>query len=336
MGAIKGVGEGPIEAIVNARKQGGSFRDLFDFCQRIDTKKVNKRCLEALIRSGAFDKIGPCPKRRELNRNRAILDVCMEEAVKAAEQSARSAASGLDDLFGGPAPAANENPYEKYGAAREWPDKERLRGEKETLGLYLTGHPIDEYEKEVRHFVRSRISDLQAGRDSVNIAGLIVNMRVMKNKRGDKMGFLTLDDRSGRIEVSLFAEAFQRYQSLLLKDTLVVVEGEVSVDDYSGSNAGVLKANARRVLSLVEARSQYAGGLEIGMESADCQRPFVDELQNLFRSHQGDLPVTIHFEKSDAKGLIHLGEEWKILPSDELMQLLQERYGKGRIRLQYK
>lgn len=335
LGAIKGVGEGPIEAIVNARKQGGPFRDLFDFCQRIDTKKVNKRCLEALIRSGAFDKLGPCPERRELNRNRATLDACMEEAVKAAEQSARSAASGLDDLFGGPAPAGDVNPYEKYIAAREWPDKERLRGEKETLGLYLTGHPIDEYEKEVRHFVRNRIADLRAGRESVNIAGLIVNMRVMRNKRGDKMGFLTLDDRSGRIEVSLFAEAFQRYESLLLKDTLVVVEGEVSVDDYSGANSGVLKANARRVLSLIEARSQYAAGLKIGMESADCQRPFIGELENLFRNHQGEVPIAIHFEKSDAKGVIQLGEEWKIQPSDELIQLLRDRYGKERIQLQY-
>ncbi|CAM3689412.1 DNA polymerase III subunit alpha [Parendozoicomonas haliclonae] len=331
LGAIKGVGEGPINAIVAARKEGGDFKDLFDFCARIDSKKVNKRCLEALIRSGAFDKLGPCPGMKKLNQNRSILDASMEEAVKAAEQSARSEAGGLGDLFGGLAPAEDENPYEKYMGAREWPDKERLRGEKETLGLYLTGHPIDEYEHEIRHFVRNRITDLQPARDTINIAGLIVNMRVMKNKRGDKMGFLTLDDRSGRVEVSVFAEAFQKHQHLLVKDTLVVVEGEVSFDDYSGS----LKANARRVLSLVEARTQYVKELEVGMDVADCRGQYTQELQRLLGDHRGTIPVAIQFEKEDARGRIQLGEQWSISPADELVQLLKDRYGKERVKVLY-
>ncbi len=331
LGAIKGVGEGPIAGIVAARKEGGPFKDLFDFCQRIDSKKVNKRCLEALVRSGALDSLGPCPGMEELNRNRSILDTCMEGAVKAADQSARSAAGGLEDLFGGLAPAEDENPYEKYMAAREWPDKERLRGEKETLGLYLTGHPIDEYEQEIRHFVRNRISDLQPARDNVNIAGLIVNMRVMKSKRGDKMGFVTLDDRSGRIEVSVFSETFLKHQHLLVKDNLIVIEGEVSFDDYSGS----LKANARRVLSLVEARSQYVKELEVGMDTADCRGQFVNELQRMLGEHAGSTPVAIQFEKEDARGRIQLGEQWAISPGDELVQLLRDRYGKDRVKVLY-
>ncbi|WP_281647927.1 DNA polymerase III subunit alpha [Parendozoicomonas sp. Alg238-R29] len=331
LGAIKGVGEGPIEAIVAARKEGGKFKDLFDFCQRIDSKKVNKRCLEALIRSGAFDNLGPSPELKNLNINRAILDSSMEEAVKAADQSARSAAGGLGDLFGGLAPSEDENAYDKYMGAREWPDKERLRGEKDTLGLYLTGHPIDEYEKEIRHFVRNRVCDLQPARDNINIAGLIVNMRVMKNKRGDKMGFLTLDDRSGRIEVSVFSDTFAKHQHLLVKDTLVVVEGEVSFDDYSGS----IKANARKVMSLVEARSQYVKELEVGMDEADCSGNFTASLQKLLSDHAGSTPVVIQFEKDDAKGRIQLGDDWGISPGDELVQLLRDRYGKERVKVLY-
>ncbi len=331
LGAIKGVGEGPIEAIVAARKEGGKFTDLFDFCQRIDNKKVNKRCLEALIRSGAFDGLGPCPGMKKLNQNRAILDASMEEAVKAADQSARSAAGGLGDLFGGLAPAEDTNAYESYMASREWPDKERLRGEKDTLGLYLTGHPIDEYETEIRNFVRHRISDLQPARETINIAGLIVNLRVMKNKRGDKMGFLTLDDRSGRVEVSVFSDTFTKHQHLLVKDTLVVVEGEVSFDDYSGS----LKANARRVMSLVEARSQYVKELEVGMSSEDCSGRFIPELQKLFSDHRGPTPVAIQFEKEDARGRIQLGEGWKVSPGDELVQMLRDKYGKDRVKVLY-
>ena len=331
LGSIKGVGEGPIEAIVAARKNGGNFKNLFDFCQRIDSKKVNKRCLEALVRSGAFDRLGACPGLKTLNKNRAILDAAMEEAVKAADQSARSAAGGLGDLFGGLAPVEDENVYAKYQNCREWPDKERLRGEKDTLGLYLTGHPIDEYEKEIRNFVRNRVSDLQPARDTINIAGLIVNMRVMKNKRGDKMGFLTLDDRSGRIEVSVFSDAFTKHQHLLVKDTLVVVEGEVSFDDYSSS----IKANARKVMSLVEARSLYVKELEVGMDTADCSGNFTASLQKLLADHAGSTPVVIQFDKEDARGRIQLSEGWCVSPGDELVQLLKDRYGKERVKVLY-
>ena len=332
LGAIKGVGEGPIAAIVEARKQGGPFKDIFDFCQRIDSKKVNKRCLEALIRSGALDMQGPYPgKKKQLNLNRAVLDASMEEAVKAAEQSARSLDSGLDDLFGGLVPEEDTDAYGNYGRVREWADKERLRGEKDTLGLYLTGHPIDEYEKEIRHFVRNRVVDLQPGRDKVNIAGLIVALRVMKNKRGDKMGFITLDDRSGRIEVSVFADTFNKFQHLLTKDTLIVVEAEVSFDDYSGA----LKAVARNVLSLVDARSHYANELEIVLDYASCTTGFERRLQQLFSDHSGQTPVSVQYEGSDARARVRLGDQWQVSPSDELVQMLKDQFGKDQVSVIY-
>lgn len=141
--------------------------------------------------------------------------------------------------------------------------KERLKGEKDTLGLYLTGHPIDEYEGEVRRFARQRIVELKPARDTQTVAGLIVNLRVMKNKKGDKMGFVTLDDRSGRIEASLFSEAFAAAQSLLQTDALVVVEGEVSQDDFSGG----LRLRAKRVMSLEEARTGLAESLRMKLHA---------------------------------------------------------------------
>ncbi|WP_211825608.1 DNA polymerase III subunit alpha [Kistimonas asteriae] len=332
LGAIKGVGEGPIAAIVDARSQGGPFKDIFDFCQRIDSKKVNKRCLEALIRSGALDMQGPYPgKKKQLNLNRAVLDASMEEAVKAAEQSARSLDSGLGDLFGGLVPEEDTDAYGNYGRVREWADKERLRGEKDTLGLYLTGHPIDEYEKEIRHFVRNRVVDLQPGRDKVNIAGLIVALRVMKNKRGDKMGFITLDDRSGRIEVSVFADTFNKFQHLLIKDTLIVVEAEVSFDDYSGA----LKAVVRNVLSLVDARSHYANELEIVLDYASCTAGFERRLQQLFGDHSGQTPVSVQYEGSDARARVRLGDQWQVSPSDELVQMLKDQFGKEQVNVIY-
>jgi len=199
LGAIKGVGEGPVEAIVECRDEGGPFKDLFDFCNRVDLKRINKRTLEALIRGGALDRLGPFfsdePKAYQagIDRNRGVLLAAMEEAIQAAEQTARSHDSGHMDLFGGLFAEPDADVYANHRRAKELTLKERLKGEKDTLGLYLTGHPIDEYEGEVRRFARQRIVELKPARDTQTIAGLIVNLRVMKNKKGDKMGIITLD-----------------------------------------------------------------------------------------------------------------------------------------------
>lgn len=265
LGAIKGVGEGPVEAIVEARAEGGPFKDLFDFCSRVDLKRINKRTLDALIRSGALDRLGPHfhdeikAYQANIDRNRAVLLSALEEAVKAAEQTARTADSGHADLFGGVFVEEDADVYANHRKAKELTLKERLKGEKDTLGLYLTGHPIDEYEGEIRRFARQRIVDLKPARDTQTVAGMIIALRVMKNKKGDKMGFITLDDRSGRIEASLFADAFHSAQSLLQTDAMVVVEGEVSNDDFSGG----LRLRVKRVMSMEDARTNLAESLRL-------------------------------------------------------------------------
>ena len=287
LGAIKGVGEGPIEAIVEARKAGGPFKDLFDFCERVDSKSINKRVLEALVRSGALDLLGPKPgHKKALNFNRAVLEASQAESMKAADQAAKSLDSGHTDLFGALVPAGEEKVYDQYHNTHEWTDKVRLCGEKDTLGLYLTGHPIDEYEREIKHFIRNRIRDLQPARgESQNIVGLVVAVRVMRNKRGDKMCFVTLDDRTGRIEVSLFADVFEQCQDLIKPDTVIVVEGDVSFDDYSGS----LKVRAKRAMNLVDARSYYARKLLIDMSEDQVGSDFCSKLNGLLSQHSGKL-----------------------------------------------
>src|SRR5690606_8377193 len=160
LGAIKGLGEGPVESIISARNKGGPFKNLFDFCARVDPRKLNKRALEALIRSGAADSLGPGVN---LDQDRAILFAAMNEAVKAAEQSAANSSAGMMDLFGDVVPSGSdvEDVYRDFHRVRSWSIKERLHAEKETLGLYLTGHPIDEYDSELNHLVSSRIIDLK-------------------------------------------------------------------------------------------------------------------------------------------------------------------------------
>ncbi|MBD9414547.1 DNA polymerase III subunit alpha [Pseudomonas sp. PDM16] len=338
LGAVKGVGEGPVEAIVECRAEGGPFKDLFDFCNRVDLKRINKRTLEALVRSGALDRLGPYYQdelkayQASVDLNRAVLLAAMEEAVQAAEQTARSHDSGHMDLFGGVFAEPEADLYINHRNARELSIKERLKGEKDTLGLYLTGHPIDEYEGEVRRFARQRIVELRAARDTQTIAGLIVALRVMKNKKGDKMGFITLDDRSGRIEASLFADAFASAQALLQTDALVVVEGEVSNDEFSGG----LRLRAKRVMSLEEARTGLAESLRIRAPREALQGDRLRWLGELFGKHKGACPLTLDYSGSEAKAVLQFGERWCIDPADNLIQALRDQFGKDNVFLQYR
>ncbi|MDA7087375.1 DNA polymerase III subunit alpha [Pseudomonas sp. SA3-5] len=337
LGAIKGVGEGPVEAIVESRKDG-PFKDLFDFCSRVDLKRINKRTLEALIRGGALDRLGPYfheeikAYKANIDRNRAVLLAAMEEAVQAAEQTARSHDSGHMDLFGGVFADAEMDVYANHRKARELSLKERLKGEKDTLGLYLTGHPIDEYEGEVRRFARQRIIDLKPARGDQTIAGLIVNLRVMKNKKGDKMGFITLDDRSGRIEASLFAEAFSSNQALLQSDALVVVEGEVSNDDFSGG----LRLRAKRVMSLEEARTGLADSLRLKIASSTLKGDRLRWLADVCKRHRGACPITLEYTGEDARAMLQFGESWRIDPADSLIQALRDQFGRDNVFLHYR
>jgi DNA polymerase-3 subunit alpha len=337
LGAIKGVGEGPVEAITEAR-QDGPFKDLFDFCARVDLKRINKRTLDGLIRSGALDRLGPYfqdePKAYQANidRNRAVLLAAMEEAIKAAEQTARTHDSGHADLFGGLFVEEDADVYGNHRKAKELTLKERLKGEKDTLGLYLTGHPIDEYEGEIRRFARQRIIDLKPARDTQTVAGMIIALRVMKNKKGDKMGFITLDDRSGRIEASLVADAFHSAQSLLQTDAMVVVEGEVSNDDFSGG----LRLRVKRVMSMEDARTNLAESLRLKLQTQDLKGDQLRWLGELFKRHRGACPITMEYVRPDAKAVLQFGEGWRIDPADALIQALRDQFGKDNVFLQYR
>ncbi|WP_416422853.1 DNA polymerase III subunit alpha [Pseudomonas sp. App30] len=337
LGAIKGVGEGPVEAITEAR-QAGPFKDLFDFCERIDLKRVNKRTLDGLIRSGALDRLGPFfhdeskAYLANIDRNRAVLLAAMEEAIKAAEQTARTHDSGHSDLFGGLFVEEDADVYASHRKAKELTLKERLRGEKETLGLYLTGHPIDEYEGEIRRFARQRIIDLKPARGTQTVAGMVINLRVMKNKKGDKMGFITLDDRSARIEASLFADAFMAAQSLLQTDAMVVVEGEVSNDDFSGG----LRLRVNRVMTMEDARTNLAESLRLKVHADALKGDRLGWLGELCKRHRGACPITMEYTGPDAKALLQFGEDYRIDPGDGLIQALRDQFGRENVFLQYR
>ena len=326
LGAVKGVGEGPIEAIVQARQDGqGNFRDIFDFCERVGARKLNKRVMEALVRSGALDRLGA---------SRAVLFEAIPDALKAADQSARNQDAGMFDLFGEMPVEEAREPYADYARVREWTDKERLTGEKDTLGLYLTGHPIDEYEKELSHFVSKKIIDVQPARGrQQKMAGLVVDLRLKKTKKGDSLCFVTLDDRSARIDVTLYGEAYEQARGKLNKDAVLIIEGEVAQDDYNGG----LKVKGSRVMDICEARAQYARCLEIRCDSQALAGRRLKQLAELLSSHRGDasLPVTLRYRRQDAEASLPFGAGWQVQASDELVLKLMDQFGVQAVALRY-
>jgi len=330
LGAIKGLGEGPVESIITARKDG-PFKNLFDFCARVDPRKLNKRALEALIRSGAADNLGP---GINLDHDRAVMFAAMNEAVKTAEQSAANSNAGMMDLFGDviPSGGGNDDVYSDFHRVRSWTMKERLNAEKETLGLYLTGHPIDEYESELNHFVSSRIANLKPEKSNQTVAGLVVAQRVMKTKRGDTMAFVTLDDRTGRIEVAIFADTYNQFRDLLLKDGLLVINGQVSYDEYNG----MLKMRADNISLLADVRQEKARELCLELDSASLAANFTRELEGILEPYrEGRCPLVIDYRRSNARAQLRLGANWQIRPEDDLLQRLRDNYGADCVRLVY-
>ena len=322
LGAIKGVGEGAIEGIVNERKAGGPYHDLFNFCRRVDLHKINRRVLEALIRAGALDNLGA---------NRASLMASLPTAIQLAEKHRNDHAVGQDDLFGGSA-AADESPVQ-YVEVQEWSEEERLVGEKETLGLYLTGHPIEQYQSELAKFTTARIVDLKPTKDqSIVVAGLIVAMRSMKTRRGDKMAFVTIDDRSARIELAVFSDVFQKYRDILAKDKLIVVQGEVSVDEYSGG----YKMSAKEIYDIERAREIHAKRLIIQLDSKHFGNGFIGSLaKTLTPFKEGSCPIAIDYHGQGAKAQFSFGKEWKVRPTEELLRRLKELTGPEGVHLVY-
>ncbi|MFC4258725.1 DNA polymerase III subunit alpha [Marinobacter lacisalsi] len=324
LGAIKGLGEGPIQSIVEGRREGGHYEDLFDFCCRVDLKKVNKRALEAMIRAGAMDKLGP---------GRAQLMASIDKAIQQAGQQSRNESAGMTDMFGDILGGdEGVDPFADVAHVREWTEKARLKGEKDTLGLYLTGHPFDEYEKEVRRFVRSAIADVQPSRSPQRVAGLIVAQRTMKTRTGSTMCFVTLDDRSGRLEATLFSEAFNENRELLQSDQVIVLEGQVSHDDYSGQ----MKMRVSSVMDVATARQSFSRGLQLRIDAKQLHNGLLDKLDNTLRPFRSQgSPVWIEYVGDNASTRIELGESWRVQPDDNLLYELKYLVGDNQVELVY-
>jgi len=298
--------------------------DLFDFCRRINSQKINRRGLESLIKAGALDGLGA---------DRAGLMASLSTALAAADQAGKAQASRQDDMFGLETGGQISEGGAVYVSVPPWSEEMRLEGEKETLGLYLTGHPIARFESELAHIVDSTIAELKpVANKTVVVAGLIVGMRTMQTRRGDRMAFVTLDDRTGRMELAVFSDLFEKYRDLLIKDALLVVEGQVSVDEYSGG----FKMSADRLYNIDQSRATFAAAVQIETRTQDLTEEFIRELGEILRpATPGMCPVVLRHQHELASVDLMLGPEWKVIPSTTLLTQLEKLAGPGQARLIY-
>mgnify|MGYP006278717037 FL=1 len=325
LGAIKGLGESPVEQLLAARRSGGPFRDLFDFCARTDPRRLGRKSIEALVRGGAFDSLGV---------ERWVLGAAIDDALRTAEQNAANRDAGMRDLFGATVQATDPgaDPYSAHRRARPSTDRERLHGERDTLGLYVTGHPIDECEAELRRFAPIRLADVRAdSRFKCRVAGLIIALRTARTQHGS-MAILNLDDRSARLEAVVYAETYQQCRDLLAKDRIVVIEGRVAQDDRSG--APVIRASAVR--SLAQERARYAASLCITVRAEEADDRFRAFLRRTLAAAPGECPVSLRYRQHGQSAAMRLGDAWRIAPSEELLEELRRQLGRDSVSLEFR
>ncbi len=323
LGAIRGVGRSAVEAIVAERATNGPFVDLADLCRRVDSHKVNRKVYEALVKAGALDSLGA---------GRAALMNGLSRALRLAEQTGHAETAGQEDLFGLGATGTHGTAVDVKvtdTTVEEWSESERLQFEKETLGLYLTGHPIHRYRAELAHIVSGDIAELsETGiQRQVTLAGLVVDVK----RRGGRTA-ITLDDASARIEVPLFEEASQRYRDLVVKERLLVVEGKVGLDDFTGS----FRVSQKQLYDIATAREARARRVEVGFDGVAGDARFAAALREALMPHRGGgCPVWVDYRGADAAVPLDLGPKWRVKPTDELLDRLVQVAGPGAVRIVY-
>src|SRR5688572_27556607 len=331
LGAIKGVGEGAVEAIVGERRANGDYASLEDLCRRLDLSKINRRVLEALIKSGSLD---------GLAANRATLMHRLDAALALGEQNTKANETGQHDIFGLSTAHVPEAVRVKAPDQPEWTDTVRLRGERETLGRSISGHPIDRFVNDLPRFITGRIADyLEAdkptaggeggrsffGGKPVAIAGVVEELR----RRGPRTEIL-LDDDSGRIAVSFFDEQYQQFRELLVKDALLLIEGKVRFDEFA--NTWVLRAS--KVSELERLREKEARRIVLKLKASD--RVSLDRLQAVLAQYRGGgCHVAVQFHSTSARGTYSFGADWTVRPTPALSEELESLLGRGRIAVLY-
>jgi len=326
LGALKGMGQSAVDAIVAERDARGPFKSLLELCRRVDLQKINRRVLEALVRSGALDSLGP---------NRATLMAAIPDVLQLAERSAHASAAGQTALFGGD---------EQHGALeheivpqREWTQRERLEAERESLGLYLTGHPFDDVAAHCKKSAAESIAKVLAGmphdgqpfhvRKDVTLAGVVMDVR----RRGPRVS-IVLDDNTERIEVTLFEDVYAQCKHLVVKHAVLLAEGQIRYDDFING----WWQTARRVRSADDAIEEYARRLTVRWPPNGAAATFVRDLQRTLQPFRGGrCEVCVEYRSPTGEADLTLGEKWSVRLTRDLREQLTRLLGENSYLVHY-
>ncbi len=326
LGAIKGVGAAAIDNLITEREENGSYENLFDLCKRIDLRKANKRVLDALIKSGAMDSLGA--GRSTLNENLA-------KATSLAEQHNKNTDSGQNDMFG---LEASSDPNDEvdfssaYDVVKDWDDKQRVIYEKDTLGFYLSGHPINRYKQELSKISR-QLFGIKVG--AVKVAGYIMSIR----KSGMREEYdVKIDDNTSRKVVVVKTDDYEKYRHYLIKDHLIIVKGNVKTDDYY---EGGIKIMAESIFSIDDIRKRdnlfdLVSSLKLTLHESQMNNDMINNIKNILLKYKHDVSnVIVKYVKTDAVALVPFGKEWNVRISDDLVDELTNILDIKQIEIEY-
>jgi DNA polymerase-3 subunit alpha len=319
LAAIKNVGEGAVEAMLAAREEGGPFRSLFDFCDRVDLRAVNRRVVESLIKSGSFDSI---------DDRRSAFFKAIDRAMDAGQKRQRDREQGQSSLFGMlDDPATEGAGPEPLPGAPPWPEAERLAFEKESLGFFITGHPLERFRGELEQWASAstgRLEQTEAGGE-VSVGGIITGLRLIKTKKGDRMASFVLEDLEGSVECLVFPETYRKTAGRLADDQVVLVKGRAEMPDE-----GRARLLASDVMLLEQAKLAEARSVTIRVPAPGWDRTKGERLRDILGSHRGDCPVTLEIVRPGAYAVaLAPSAAYRVRPGSVLRDEVEALLGPG-------
>ncbi|HKV93771.1 MAG TPA: DNA polymerase III subunit alpha [Candidatus Angelobacter sp.] len=323
LAAVKNVGRNAIEAIAAARKKIGHFSSIFEFCEKVDLRLMNKRVLESFIKAGAMDEFG----------NRAQLMAVLDKAIERAQKSQRDAELGQHGLFGVFQDEQVNGNSEKLPAVPEWDEHLRLASEKEVLGFFITGHPLEKYRDKLEDFRALSAEAIEAmtsgtGRDEIYTAGMISNVRVLKSRKGDLYAQAVMEDMTGTIEAIVFPEAYKRLQAILKQEIPMLVRASVRVEE--GSNP---KIAISQLTPLEEAQPKLPRSIRIRVPLETATEATVDALYSICRERKGEAKVLFDVERGGDFMVVMEADGYNICPDRSFIARVEELCGRGAVRI---
>ncbi len=315
LAAVKNVGEGAIESILDVRNRDGPFKSLFEFCERVDQRKVNRRVIESLIKCGAFDSTGA---------KRSQMMSVLEEAIEIGQKIQRDRINGQFSLFEVMPQQGHGFVYPPFPEMEEWRQSQLLSYEKESLGFFITGHPLARYEPVVRKFANTdtlRVRELSDGAP-VRIGGLVRDFKHYNDRKGDLMAFITLEDLSGFVEVTLFSSLYSSVSDLIEKDAAIFIEGRVTRDEKS------VKILGDAVIPIEKAEETWTTGVRLYLDITSLDRQRLQELYNILQKHKGTCGAYLHLRMLQrTETIIALPDNMRLRPGKALTDAINNFLG---------